>query len=224
MTQSIIRQLVWKDWHLMRNYVLLYWFGGFVAVAVTKFGGTLGDVIGFILFICALAGAGIHALFETIINEKKDQNLPFIMSLPVTVREYTVAKIIFNLGVFLSVWITLSAASFYVFIGDDGFPAGMAPMVTIILVAVLLAYVIMLSVSLVWPTMTPAMTAVMIGNIGTQGYVWWIASLYPVRSLMGGNVAVWNTTVLSILAIQMTLTVALLVACVLLQYRKKDFV
>lgn len=224
MNRSIIKQLVLKDWHLMRNYVLLYWFGGFASVAITEFGGAVGDVIGFILFICALAGAGVHALMETIINEKKEQNLPFIMSLPVTVREYTVAKIAFNLGVFLSVWVTLSAASYYVFIGDDGLPTGMVPLVTIILLAVLLAYVIMLAVALVWPTMTPAMSAVMVGNIGTQAYVWWIASLYPIRSLMGGNVAVWNTTAVSILAVQLALVVLLLVATVLLQYRKKDFV
>ncbi len=224
MTNSIIWQLILKDWHLMRSYILLYWFGGFAAVGITVLAGDVGDLIGMILFICALAGAGIHAIFETIINEKKEQNLPFVMSLPVTVREYTIAKIAFNLGIFLSVWLTLSAASYLIFVGDNALPAGTIPFITIILFAVLLAYALMLSVCLVWSTMTPSMIAIMVGNIGTQAYLWWLASLYPIRSVIGGNVAVWNTTTVSVLAIQAALVVVMLVATVLLQYRKKDFI
>jgi hypothetical protein len=225
MSQSIVRQLVLKDLHIMRTYVLLYWAGGFASIAFVELvSSEVAGVVGFIMFVAAMAGAGIHALFQTVIEEKTKLNLPFIMSLPVTVKEYTIAKLTANLLIFGSVWLTLSAASFIVFIGDDGMPDGTMPFMSIILVAILMAYTLMLSTAVITASQGYAIVATVVGNIGLQAYLWLVADLYPIRSFIGGATAVWNTTAVSILIAQVAVVIVLLVLTVLVQFRKKDFI
>lgn len=225
MSQSIVRQLVIKDLQIMRNFVLLYWAGGFASVAfVVLVDSEVAGTVGFMLFICAMAGAGIHSFYQTIIEEKIKLNLPFIMSLPVTLREYNVAKITANLLIFSSVWLTLSAASFVIFVGDDGLPTGIMPMMAIILVGIFLSYTMMLATALITGSQGYTIFALVFANIGTQGVMWFIADLYPIRSFIGGNEAVWNTTAVSVLLIEVLVIVLLLVLTVFVQFRKKDFV
>ena len=225
MSQSMVGQLVLKDLQIMRTYILLYWLGGFASIALVVFiGGEAIGVIGFILFVSAMAGAGIHSFYQTVVEEKIKLNLPFIMSLPVTVKEYTVAKLIANLLMFGSVWLTLSAASLVVFIGDDGMPDGTLPFMSIILVGIFMAYTLMLSTAIVTASQGYAIFAMVFGNIGLQAYLWLVADLYPIRAFIGGANAVWNTTAVSILIAQVVAIVALLVLTVFVQFRKKDFI
>lgn len=225
MSQSIVVQLVVKDLRIMRTFVLLYWAGGFASIAFVLLAGSeVAGIIGFILFIAAMAGAGIHALMQTIIEEKLKLNLPFIMSLPVTSKDYSIAKITANLLIFGSVWLTLSAASFVVFIGDDGMPKGMMPMMSIILVGIFLAYTMMLSTALISGSQGYTIFSTVVANLGMQGSIWLIGDLYAIRSFVGGNEAVWNTTAVSVLVIEVAIIVLLLMLTVFLQFRKKDFV
>jgi hypothetical protein len=161
---------------------------------------------------------------QTVVEEKTKLNLPFIMSLPVTLRQYTVAKLAANLLIFGSVWLTLSVASFVIFIGDDGMPVGTMPFMSIILVAIFMAYTLMLVTAIVSGSQGYTIFATVVGNIGLQAYLWLIGDLYPIRAFIGGNEAVWNTTTVSILLGQVVVTVALLVMTVVVQFRKKDFV
>ena len=147
MSASIVPQLIRKDLHIMRIPILLWWLGGVAAVATTIGAGFF--LFGMILFVTCMAGSGVHAVMQTVVEERREQTLPFIMSLPITVREYTTAKLLANLLIFTSVWLTLSGASFAVFIGPEGLPDGAVPFVTIVLVGIFLAYTIVLATSLV---------------------------------------------------------------------------
>ena len=193
MSASIIPQLVKKDLHIMKS-ILYWWVGGVAAVAATVVAGSGFFLFGMILFVLCMAGAGVHAVMQTVVEERREQTLPFIMSLPITVREYTTAKLIANLAIFGSVWLTLSCASFVVFIGPEGMPNGAFPFVTIVLVGIFLAYTAMLSTSLISESIGSSIASTVWANIGTQLFLWWVASLHGIRSVVGGNVAVWNGT------------------------------
>ena len=224
MQTSIIKELILKDWRIMRPYILAYWAGGFLSIAIAIVGNETAGLVGMTLFICALAGAGIHAIMATIVEERKEMNQTFIMSLPVTSRDYAVAKMIVNMTIFLSVWATLSAAVYAIFAGGDGLPPGTIPFVTIILVAILLAYVVMLVTAMISESMAWSMVAVVLGNVGTQIYLWVLADLYPIRSTIGGPEAVWGITVGVILTVQVGLAIGLLVLTGLLTFRQRDYV
>ena len=239
MSQSIVRQLVMKDLAIMKVPVLCWWAGGIAAVAIAVFrsmypaylGGSAVGLAGFILFITGMAGAGIHAVMETVVEERCKHTLAFIMSLPITVREYTSAKLIANLALFGPVWLTLSAAGcFLAFAGEgsaapgEGLPDGTLPFATIVLVGILLAYAVILMVSLVTESIGFSVAAIVGANIGTQIYLSGVTDLYGIRSVIRGPTPVWNGTVLTILAVQTLAIVTLIALTYVLQARKKDFI
>lgn len=224
MNTSIVKALVKKDFDIMRLPIIYWWLGGLLAIAVVIFGGSGLFLFGFILFVTAMAGAGVHAVMQTVVEERREQTLAFIMSLPLTIREYTAAKLIVNVSMFGVVWLTLSVASMVIFLGDSGMQEGARPFVTIVLVGIFLAYAIILAVSMVTESIGWAIFSMVAANIGTQIFLHWASDLYGIRSVIKGDVAMWNSTELTILGGQILMIVGLIAMIFLLQTRKRDFI
>ncbi len=221
-TPSVVRELVLKDLRIMKIPSICYWLAGIGSIVLALLWGDAAGTIAFILFISAIFGAGVHAAMQTITEERREQNLPFIMSLPITIADYTRAKMLANLLLVGGIWLTLSAASYVIFIGDV-MPSGTIPLMTIILVAVLLAYVIILATTMVFQGIAPAITAIVAANLGNQAFIWWIASFHAVRSTVNGTEAVWNATYLTVLGAQIGAIVVLVGLVFYAQSRKTEF-
>ena len=220
---SVIKALVMKDLQIMKVPSLCYWLGGILAVLMAIFYGDAAGTIAFILFISVLFGAGVHSAMQTVTEERREQNLPFIMSLPITIRDYTTAKMIANLLLVGGIWISLSAASYVIFIGDV-MPGGTIPFMTIILVQVLLAYIIILATTVIFEGLAPALIAVVGANLGSQALIWLVSDLHGVRSTVNGTEAIWNGTYLTILGLQWGSIGALIGTTFLAQSRKTEFI
>ncbi|MEM7363043.1 MAG: ABC-2 transporter permease [Pseudomonadota bacterium] len=223
MNMSVVSALVRKDLAIMAPFVLAYWALGLGSVALVVFGGEAMSVFATILFVTAMACTGIHAIMQTVVTERTEGVLAFMMSLPITIREYTLAKVIVNMMIFLSVWITLSASSLVIFIGDE-MPRGTLPFFCIILVALLLAYTLMLATSLVTEGLGASVVMMVAGNIGSQAYLWLLADLHPIRSVLGGPDVIWNYASVGILTTQLGLIALLIAGAIWFQFHKRDFI
>ena len=227
MSRSVIGPLVVKDFEIMKTPVLCWWAGGLLSAALPwLFDGPRVFLASLILFVTAMAGAGLHSVMQTVVEERREKTLPYIMSLPITVREYTSAKLVANLMIFGVVWVTLSAASLVVAVGtaDSPLAKGTIPFITIVLVGILLAYTIVLAVSLVSESIGLSITAIVVSNVATQIFLWWVVGLDGIRSRIEGSVAVWSDTALTILGGQLLGVLGLLWLTFVLQARKRDFI
>ena len=74
MTTSIVKQLVIKDFRLMKPFAIGYWFGGILAIAIAVFGGDASGTVAMILFVATLFGAGVHSAM-LIVEERREQTL-----------------------------------------------------------------------------------------------------------------------------------------------------
>lgn len=223
MSRSIVKQLVLKDLKIMRPYAIGYWLGGILAILIAIFGGDSAGIVATILFVAALFGAGVHCAMQTVFEERRQQTLPFMMSLPITIREYTSGKLIANLLLVGGIWLSLSAASYVIFIGE-AMPNGAIPFMTIVLVGIFVAYIVVLSTTLIFETTAPTMIAIVAANLLTQALLWWIADLHGIRSTIGGQAVVWNSTALTVLFAQAATIIGLVIVTYLLQARKTSFV
>ena len=221
MSRSIVQQLVRKDLVLMKAPLLLYWLGGALSVLVVILLGQF--MAGMILFVTCLAGAGMHPSMLTVLDERRERVLPFIMSLPITVREYTRAKLIVNVGAYGVVWGSLSAAALVIFLGPEGMDAGKLPFVVICLVGILLGCTIVLAVGLVTGSLGPVVGAIVGANLFTQIFLWWVVDLAGIHDFLGSDIAVWNATALTVLGGQLAAIAALIAGTYVLQARKTDF-
>ncbi len=220
---AVISALIKKDLAIMKVPAICYWLAGLAAIGIAMVFGDSSGTVAFILFVSALVATGLHAAMQTVTEERRAQNLPFILSLPITITDYTVAKMAANLLLGGGIWLLLSAASFVIFLGDS-VPHGRVPYMMILLIQILLAYIIVLVTSLVFEGLAATMVAIIGANLGSQVLLWTIAGLYGVRSTINGSQVVWNSTYLTIVFLQVAVLMGLIGLTFFAQSRKTRFI
>jgi ABC-2 type transport system permease protein len=93
-------------------------------LALVAKGGKVGFLLGMIALVTVLIAVGVQLATSTIVQERKDQTLPFVMSLPISYREYTASKILGNLLIFLVPRLTLVLGSFALILATPEIPHG----------------------------------------------------------------------------------------------------
>ena len=111
MNYAMVRSLIFKDWYFQRKAILLSLAGGLASLGIVIFGGNVGFYIGLIFLITIMIAIGATLVMGTLVGERENQTLAFVMSLPVSYREYSTAKILGNLLIFVPFWFTLVAGS-----------------------------------------------------------------------------------------------------------------
>ena len=229
MTASIVPQLVRKDILLWRRLIMVF-YGvslGCIAVLGALYGRIPDRVmvsVGSTLLIAPVGTLGMVLLTQTNVFEKAKSTQAFIMSLPVTVREFTLAKVLVNVPVFGALWLVTTGTAFWFAFGLDLMPLGTLPATTMVFLGVFAAYVCILGVSLLSQSLGITILAIMFFEMGTSAYLWAIVYLDPISRHVYGPVPVWNTTAIGIVAMQILVIVAVTVATLTIQNRKRDFI
>jgi hypothetical protein len=78
--------------------------------------------------------------------------MAFIMSLPVSAIEYTIAKMISTVGIFLLFWLTLVGVAATMILTRQEIPDGLIPLMLVLSSLILLGFVLICSVSMVKET------------------------------------------------------------------------
>lgn len=229
MSASIVPQLVRKDYLITRKVILAFALVCVAGVAIT---GLLFERLppwalvnmGFLLLLSPAATCGLVLLMTTVVFEKEKSTQAFIMSLPVTPKQYTIAKLTINLSVFGTFWLVIGAISLYFAFGRGLFPAGTLPFVVMLFLGVFLAYAGILSVGIWRQSLGITVLSIALFEMGTSGYLWAIAFFDPVANFMRGPQAVWNPAAVGIVTAQVLAILVLLGATLFFQGRKRDFV
>ncbi len=101
-----------KDLFLSRWPWFGYLVGGLLSVVLTcLLGKTLG-FIAFILIVTVTIAVGIHLIGLLLLGESMEQTRNFVFSLPVSLLDYSVAKITVMLTTFLIPWLAMLGALF----------------------------------------------------------------------------------------------------------------
>jgi hypothetical protein len=231
MSASIVPQLIKKDFRLMRGTLLVFAILSLVCIGVLAFiHGRMPDWVlynfGFVLLVSPAGTCGIVLLMKTNVFEKEKSTQPFIMSLPVTVKEFTQAKLLFNLPVFMAFWTAISAAAFYFIfgLGPSLFPLSTMPFVVMIFLGGFVAYACILAVSLVTQSLGITVLSIAVVEMVTSGYLWAIGYLDPVTHHVYGPNIVWSPEAIAIVAAQAAVAVLAIAATLLIQNTKRDFI
>ncbi len=223
MNQSMIKTLVLKDLYFNKNNLLLFCAMGLISVYLLSFDNR-AFYIGMVLLISMVILIGALLIFSTVVNERKDQTLTFLMSLPITCMDYTKAKLIFNFTAYFLAWAILVIATIAVIFYSPHLSNGLIPYALIILLEMLVAFIIVLSTALVSESEAATIVVVTIANIGVSLFMYIIATIGSINQYMKGSVAVWNKPALMIIGIEIMIGVLFIGLTLYLQSRKKDFI
>ena len=229
MSASIVPQLVRKDFRLMSRTIMMFSLVSLVCIGILA--ALYGHVptwmllnTGFVLLVSPVGTCGIVVLMKTNVFEKEKSTQPFIMSLPLTVKEFTRAKLLVNLPLFGGLWLVISAVGFYFAFGLGLFPLSTVPFVTMVFLGGFVAYTIILCVSLVFQSLGITVLSIAIIEMATSAYLSTIAYLDPIAHHIAGPQVVWNSAAIVIVMAQVGLAVSLIVGTVLVQNMKRDFI
>ena len=223
MNTAMIEILVAKDWYLQRWTIVGYLLIGAVAIGLLGFGGEGAFYAGTIRLITVLLGLGMHVAMATVVAERTEKTLPFVMSLPISPTEYTTAKIAANLLIFLVPWVVLTIATAVVILGRDDVPDGLLPFTALTLVYIFVSYALVLSAALISESIGWTIGVMVACNLGLQAFLYTVSRLPSIAATIKGQDMVWTPAALSVLAAEL-LTIAVLVGLTFwLQSRKTDF-
>jgi ABC-2 type transport system permease protein len=223
MSTFMVKKLILKDWHLLRGTLLLYLAAGAVALGLVAKGSEATFYAGSILVITVLIALGIHLAMATVVVERTEQTLPFVMTLPISLNDYTAAKILANLLVFLIPWTAITLGTFAVLAGRTGYPAGLIPFSLLVLMEIFASYCLILAVALISESQGWTIGATVFGELALQGVMYYVSHEPTIAATMKGNRIVWSPPALHLLLGEVATILLLLGLTFWFQSRKTDF-
>lgn len=225
MNTNVMLQLILKDWRLSKLVTILSMAGGAIALVMVGIGGQTPLVVGAVCFFISIVFCASLLPITNIVNERKKQTLPFLMSLPISSSRYGAAKLLSTLGMFLVPWLTLIAAGLYMIFVRHALPNGAIPITLILANLPLIGFCLIAGTALIGESEGWGNAAVAVVN--SSYWLVWYLLVSQVPSLShnwGGPVAVWNPAVIKILVVEFGLVVAILGLTLYLQSRKRNFI
>ena len=223
MNATMVKLLVLKDWYFLRWPIFGYLAAGALALALLSTDSEGAFYAGSILLLTVLISAGIHVAMATVVQERTDQTLPFVMSLPVSPREYTIAKLLANVLIFLVPWLILLLGTLFLIVFLVDVPDGLIPFTVLLLTELFVGYVLILAVALISESQGWAIGAIVFANLFFQGFMYVVSHMPSIADTIKGPVAVWSGPAVALLVSEIVVIVLLLGLTFYLQDRKTDF-
>lgn len=225
MKSNVMLRLILKDWRLQRRMIILSIVAGVIALAVLRIGGLTPVVIGAVFFFISMIFCACLLPITNIVNERKKQTLPFLMSLPISSSRYGAAKLLSTFGMFLVPWLTLVLAALYMIVGRHVLPNGAIPAMLILANLPFIGFCLITGTALVAESEGWGNAAIAVVN-SSYWLVWYllISQVPSITRNWASAVAVWSPAVVKILAVEFA-TISMIVGLTLyLQSRKRNFI
>ena len=225
MKSNVVLQLILKDWRLQSRTIMLTILAAAAALGLLLVGGQTPVVVGTVFFFVAIIFCACLRPMQNIVNERKKQTLPFLMSLPVSSARYGAAKLVSTVGMFLALWLVLLGAGFYVILGQNVLPHGAIPMGMILMGFPLIGFCLVTGVALVGESEGWGTAALAIVN-SSYWLVWYllVSHVPSLPQTWGSTVPVWSPVVFKILGVEFGIVVMILALTLFLQSRKRNFI
>ena len=221
MNRALMMRLIAKDWYLSRVPLMLIALAGVVSTGLLYSGKTAG-LAGLISALISLVFLSILIPQLTVMNERKQGNLAFVMSLPISPAEYTMSKVLGNLSAFVLLWAAIAGAVLgtIAFIPGAG---GVIPLGVVAALAPFVSFCLLLSVAIVTESELLAMVTMGATNVA-YSFWWFLFRLPGFGENLKSPVPVWSGAILTIIGAQISVILLALTLTFYLQSRKTDFV
>jgi ABC-type multidrug transport system permease subunit len=143
----VIRLLMQKDWQLFQKQLAALVLAGVVALTLIGLAKPWAFYLGSLLLIVALVSVACFAISTSLLVERKEQTLAWVMSLPVSPLDFAVAKLAGNLLTFGLPFVMIGLATLGTVLFTP-LPDGLVVLAVLVFGHILLAYSLSLSVAM----------------------------------------------------------------------------
>ena len=220
-TQSIT-MLFLKDLYLSRRPLFAYFAAGIACSALGVVPQPTFAFIGFVLILTVAIGSGMHLLGELLLSEGSDQTRTFILSLPVSLLDYSVAKIAVVLTTFLIPWSTMFACSIVLTAVLPSGHIGAIPVLVVVFLELLAAYTVQLVTAVISESVGWTVCAMVACNVFLNLFLMKLFQTPEIEAMSKSDSLIFSPLILQIIYIELGIIVAALAIALVLQTRKRD--
>ena len=218
----VIHLLVAKDWQLFQKQLAFLVLAGIVALCFLGLAKPWAFYVGSLMLLIVLVCAACFSISTSLMNERKEQTLAFVMSLPVSPKDFTVSKLVGNLLTFGVPFLVLLAGTLAVVLLTP-LPDGLFVYSLLIFAYILFAYAVSLAAVMSvtsegWATFAMIGTMVMINP-----YIMGLAQITEISDRVSVDAIVWTTPALAILFVLGVLSVTVIGIATWYHARKPAF-
>jgi hypothetical protein len=194
-------------------------------VLASVFAGAAGGAtrnIAFILVVTCVVGLGVFLAIFCVLTERQTRAVLFVLSLPVSPMQYTMAKVGASLLAFLLTWVVITGTIVGLNIAFEPPPDGNLPGIAAMMAFFLANFCFLLSVGLIATSEFAAIAGILGTNTAVPIYM---TTVMPAISTNpDGPVAVWSPAIMTTLGIEAAVIAISLSLALLVLSRRKDFV
>ena len=224
MNIHMIRILTLKDMELVAKPVMIYLAGGLFAVGMMAIPQPGCFHAGTVLLITTLMALGFHPSMATVVGERKEQTLAFVMSLPITPADYTLSKLAANLSMFFVPWTVLLLGCSTLILLQQSIPDGLIPFAAILFGLIAASAVMILCVAIVSESMQWTIAVQITSNLVFQAIMYAASNDPTIKAGMTGEAVLWSGPVLAYGGAYLGIIILALATTLWFQSRKTSFV
>ena len=222
MNLQAIRILFLKDLFLSRRPLFAYFVAGLASSAVACLPEPTLAFVGFILVITVAIAAGIHLIGTLLLAETTDQTRLFVMSLPISLLDYSIGKIAVVLTTYLIPWTAMFAClTIATFVLEK---QGNVVVLPAIFLYLLSAFMLQLVTAVVSESVGFTI-CVMVGcNVGLNVFMMKLFANSEITAATKSDVLIWPNIVVQIVAVELVIIAVSLGLAFVFQTRQRDLV
>lgn len=218
----VIRLLIVKDWQLFQKQLALYVLAGIVALCFLGMSKSWAFYVGSLMLIVVLVSIACFSISTSLLNERKEKTLAFVMSLPVSPLDFTLAKLAGNLITFAVPFLVIVGGTL-ILVLSSALPDGLLVYSLLIFSYIFFAFCLSLAVAMSvesegWATFAMIGSMVMINP-----FIMGMSQIPEINDRVSVDAIVWTPEALVVLAVLVLLGTATIGITAWVHARKPAF-
>jgi ABC-2 type transport system permease protein len=219
----VTRKLIAKELYVNRWFITGGAVAGVVSVLLCTTGKT-GFSIGSLSWITTIIAVAVMLSIYSVANERKEHSLQFVLSLPLSIKDYLFAKVVGLVACFLVVWLTGCSAALILIFASPGVPDGLAPYTVLLSVFMLANFAVVMCGAVHARSEALAIASIIVTNMSVSIFMFTVSPLSEIGPHMWESRPFWSETFWTVLCIELVVLAIALSLPFLLAARRRDFI
>lgn len=224
MNTEMIGILILKDLFLSRKMLFAYLLAGIASAVVSTLPSQTFSFIGFLLVVTVSIGMGMHLIGELILEERKSHTLTFVMSMPVNVADYSIAKISVVLMTYLIPWSAMLVGTIVLIAALPTAKDGALGPTVIVFLELFASFAVQLVTAILSESIGWTIAVMVAGNVFLNLFIMKFFTHPVIAESMKQDTYFWAPIMSQIVAVEIAIIVISVIVAISFQSRKRSFV
>ena len=219
----VVRKLIAKELYVNRWFMLATSVAAVLSIVAASFGGSAYNIAA-ITWLTTIIAWGVMLAIYGVSNERKENTLQFVLSLPLSPAEYVRAKLFGLLLTYLLPWLAGSAAAIALVVLSPEVPDGTLPYVVLLCVFLFTNFAVVMCGALHARSDAWVAAVIIITNMMVSLFMFAVGSRPGIKDYIEGPVPVWNDTFFNLLTLELIVFVIAVALPLATAARRRDFI